>query len=192
VLLEAWLKKRAVSAVLFKNWQRRLLWLRSDRIEWRSWRDGVLLRAGALRLSPSTVATACKIRAHSVSVTTDGRTLVVQCASDAEQGTWLDEIRSAVGHRRCGAAETAHAPRRLTDADELMHEGSPIVVHSMKTRPELNGRKGVAKYYSDQRKRWAVHLDGDTEPCMMLAKNVKALGLPITSQPPAACQVRGA
>jgi len=95
VLLEGWLSKQAVSAVVFKNWKRRLIWLRPDRIEWR--RSGPAEPpAGTLRLTPRTIVAACERPTHSVSVTTDDRTLVLQCASEAELRLWFDRMTSAV------------------------------------------------------------------------------------------------
>jgi hypothetical protein len=95
VLLEGWLSKQAVSAVVFKNWKRRLIWLRPDSIEWR--RSGPAEPpAGTLRLTPRTIVAACERPTHSVSVTTDDRTLVLQCASEAELRLWFDRMTSAV------------------------------------------------------------------------------------------------
>lgn len=57
----------------------------------------------------------------------------------------------------------------------LEGQGGRVVVHSVRTQPELNGRQGMALRYSEERRRWIVHLDGDINPCMMLGKNLAPL-----------------
>jgi len=95
VLLKGWLTKQAVSAHINRNWRRRHITLRHDRIEWRR-RTPYEGPAGVLHLTPRTIVTECKTRDHKVSVTTDDRTLVLQFASDPELRTWLEKLRSAI------------------------------------------------------------------------------------------------
>jgi len=112
-LLSGWLTKRAVSAVLLKNWRRRWIVLWPQRIEWHREPDPAGPALGELRISAATQLRKSDAWPHCLVVRHCSRELHIQASSAEEAQGWFDAINDAI-HTRVIDTPTSTGSGHLT------------------------------------------------------------------------------
>lgn len=92
-IMQGWLSKRAVSAVIYKSWKKRHITLTADTISWHA--DVALSARGSLPIDACTTAIPDELALH-LSVKHGDRELLLQCSSASELDQWRAAVQGAI------------------------------------------------------------------------------------------------
>ena len=95
-----------------------------------------------------------------------------------------EESRRAFKQR---SAFFSHAPK----ADEAPLLGRRVCLHGLVSRPELNGKSGVAARYDEAKGRYEVQLDGEAATVLLRASSLQPLSAAAPPPPPPPCPPAG-